>query len=276
VPVLCPEDLMAFDPGGSDRFRCPLPACRKAEGRNLGVTGELWHCFRCGASGRLEGVSYEPGEIEQKERSNVWKKLWNESQPIKPGTAWRGITKWGPSRFHPSFYRAACVVFPSYRWTGSLIGCQGRKLKTCSGSRVLTAAGSSLGLFATSAIAWFTDPLIICEGPLDALSLEELGYPAMATFGVTLPKWINRLTWWRRVAIATDADEAGDRAADLWKKQLMCRGIQRLRPQRCKDWNEWLQADREGMRRYLDQEVFTHTGDSHIFCPVGIRPTDWT
>lgn len=95
---------------------------------------------------------------------------------------------------------------------------------------------------------------------MDALSLAEVGYPAMATFGVQLPRWISRLTWWRRVAIATDADEAGDKAADRWAREIQCRGVQRLRPERGKDWNDFLVQDRKGLKDYLDYAVFKHFG----------------
>jgi DNA primase len=112
---------------------------------------------------------------------------------------------------------------------------------------------------------------------MDALSLEEIGYPAMATFGLQLPKWINRLTWWRRIAIATDADGPGDAAASRWGQTVLSRGTQRLRPQRGKDFNDWLTTDPEGMRRYLEQEVFRHNYPRN--CPFGMiipsRREEW-
>jgi DNA primase len=108
---------------------------------------------------------------------------------------------------------------------------------------------------------------------MDALSLEEMGYPAMATFGTQLPKWINRLTWWRRVAIATDADAAGDGAAERWAREIQCRGVQRLRPERGKDWNDWLRLDREGLRAYLGWEIFPHFSEYQPFVPGGCNDT---
>lgn len=258
--MLTLADLHDHDPGGTTRFRCP--ACRSGS-RCLGVELRegLYHCFRCGARGVLGGYG-EPGFTPPPAppKRNDWRRLWNESKPVTPGVTWRGVSQWGSVRYHPSFYSAPCVVFPSVSWSAAFTGCQGRKTRPHSGSKTLTAAGSTAGLFATSALAWFSDPLILTEGPMDALSLEEIGYPAMATFGLTLPKWINRLTWWRRVAIATDADEPGDAAAETWTKSLMCRGVQRLRPTLGKDWNDFLRQDREGLRKYLDWEVFKHEG----------------
>lgn len=276
--MLTLEDLQTYDPEGVRRFRCPL--CESSK-RCLGVELEsgFWHCFRCGGKGRF-GEYSTPGFVPPPapKKRNDWRRLWNESQPIREGVTWRGISNWTSARYHPCFYRATCVLFPSVNYNARMIGCQGRKICRYTGSKVLTAGGSQLGLFATSVSSWLSDPLIICEAPLDALSLEEIGYPAFSVFGTQLPKWINRLTWWRRVAIATDADEAGDVAAERWTKQLMCRGVQRLRPQRgisvsvargqrssaaCKDFNEWLQADREGLSRYLGYEIFPHEGEHY-------------
>jgi hypothetical protein len=266
VPELCLEDLQSYDPEGVRRFRCPLCESRS---RCLGVELEsgFWHCFRCGGKGRF-GEYSTPGFVPPPapKKRNDWRRLWNESQPIREGVTWRGISQWGSVRYNPDFYGAPCVIFPSVSWCASLTGSQGRKVGRWSGSKTLTARGSQLGLFATSALSWLNDPLILCEGPMDALSLEEIGYPAMATFGVQLPKWINRLTWWRRVAIATDADEAGDVAAERWRRQIsVTRGFQRLRPQRGKDFNEWLQADRDGLQRYLGYEIFQHNGNPEVF-----------
>jgi hypothetical protein len=271
------EDLIEHDPEGRTRFRCPL--CESSS-RCLGVelSEGMYHCFRCGAAGVL-GDYGRPGFVPPPAppKRNDWRRLWNDAETIKPVWSWRGISSWSSARYHSSFYHAPCVVFPLVNWCANLTGCQGRKIPPHTGSKTLTARGSTAGLFVTSAFAWRSDPLILTEGPMDALSLEEIGYPAMATFGLQLPKWINRLTWWRRIAIATDADGPGDAAAVKWAATLLCRGSQRLRPQRGKDWNDWLTTDPEGMRRYLEQEVFRHNYPRN--CPFGMiipsRREEW-
>ncbi len=88
--------------------------------------------------------------------------------------------------------------------------------------------------------------LIVCEAPIDALSLATCGFPALALIGCTAPKILHRLTAFRRVLLATDADEAGDKAAQVLADILSPFGArpercERLRPEGGKDWNQLLQ-----------------------------------
>lgn len=86
--------------------------------------------------------------------------------------------------------------------------------------------------------------LLVTEAPLDALSLAEAGYPAVAVCGTEASAWMHRASAFRRVLLAFDADEAGDRAADKIAPHLASFGArpQRLRPEGAKDWNEMLQT----------------------------------
>ena len=86
-------------------------------------------------------------------------------------------------------------------------------------------------------------PLVICEGELDALLLgQALGeLAAVVTLGSassrpdpsTLGVMLAAAPWF----IATDADEAGDKAASEWPARAI-----RVRPPKGKDWTEVAQA----------------------------------
>ncbi len=100
-------------------------------------------------------------------------------------------------------------------------------------------------------------PLVICEGELDALLLgQALGeLTAVVTLGSassrpdpsTLGGMLAAAPWF----IATDADEAGDKAASEWP----ARAIRVRPPEGVKDWTELWQAGRNSIRyqwgRYL-------------------------
>lgn len=103
--------------------------------------------------------------------------------------------------------------------------------------------------------------LIVAEAPLDALSLAEAGYPAVALCGTDEPAWLHRICAFRRVLLAFDADEAGDRAGERLAPLLSSFGAkcERLRPEGGKDWNEVLQAGREALGDWLALRVLTET-----------------
>ena len=90
-----------------------------------------------------------------------------------------------------------------------------------------------------------TGPALLVESAIDALSvlsLPELGHVGcvISTAGVAprLPPWINHFKP-ETLLCGYDADEAGDVAAGLLIKSHP--EIQRIRPDRAKDWNQVLQ-----------------------------------
>ena len=64
--------------------------------------------------------------------------------------------------------------------------------------------------------------------------------PTVALNGLTYPDWLIRLCAFRRVAVALDADKAGDEVAEALTKRLRSVGasVERWRPEDAKDWNE--------------------------------------
>ena len=82
----------------------------------------------------------------------------------------------------------------------------------------------------------------LTEAPIDALSLAQLGLPSLALCGTTWPAWLPSFLSDRQVYLAFDADDAGDSAATNLADVLTGLKISndRLRPERCNDWNEEL------------------------------------
>jgi DNA primase len=67
--------------------------------------------------------------------------------------------------------------------------------------------------------------------------------------GCALPEWLPEVLAFKRVLIASDADEAGDKAAADWIEKLQAVGCRcaRLKPYQAKDWNEM--HERAGTRK---------------------------
>lgn len=246
----------------------------------------LWHCHRCQAGGKLrefwterpftpltqrqfataqmQRVFHAPQPAIPKSCDPVKEALWreqlNQVQPLlNCASSTRSVNYLVSRGLSPEIAQQAGVrhlenwfgrpalVFPSRAENGVLVGAQGRYIDGQSNPKARTAGSG--GVFATHG-AWNSPLLILTEAPLDALSLALCGFPAIAVFGCNLPTWIHRRCVFRQVAIATDADKAGDQAAAEWTNYLANFGAQcrRLNPAQisslypAKDWNELLQA----------------------------------
>jgi DNA primase len=96
-----------------------------------------------------------------------------------------------------------------------------------------------LGVFATPG-ALVAPRIAICEAAFDALSLAAAGLPAIALIGTTSrPDWLRTALSRTQVAIATDADVAGDAAAQSLATWLSAgsKPIRMRPPEEHKDWN---------------------------------------
>ena len=106
-------------------------------------------------------------------------------------------------------------------------------------------------------------PLVICEGELDALLLAQalgdlavvvtLGSASTRPNPSTLGVMLAAAPWF----IATDADEAGDKAASGWPARAT-----RVRPPKGKDWTEAAQAGIDLRRWWSD-----HLGGTEVPAP---------
>jgi len=105
-------------------------------------------------------------------------------------------------------------------------------------------AGGADGLFCEAEVR-AGEPLVLCEGELDCLSVWEAlrgQYRAVAVGGASagdLVQWRGRLATASVVLVAFDADKAGDKKAEVWMGKLP--NAVRLRPTR-HDVNEMLTA----------------------------------
>lgn len=259
------------------RFRCPI--CRASE-RALCLNMEtgLWNCKRgeCKASGKLADFWQERPKLNQRdfarqqlrrvcelpaveaeapsaaqiEKANALQAQIEGLRPLEGtgGAAYllaRGVSLEvagaAGARFSPNWFGRGAVYFPLHNRAGELVAAQGRYVDKRTDPKARTIGDKKAGLFA-AANAWNIPAVILTEAPIDALSLAEAGFPAIALCGTTGPVWLPKATFGRRVILGFDADQAGDDAADDLAPKLESFGAicQRLRPEGAKDWNEFL------------------------------------
>jgi len=146
------------------------------------------------------------------------------------------------ARYSLDWYGRPAVVFPVRDLEGRLVAAQGRHTDGRDDPKARSAGPIGAGLFSTPD-ALDADPVILAEAPIDALSLAAAGYPAVALCGTAPRPWMPPVLSWRRVLLAFDADEAGDKAAAEWTAALRYgTRCERLRPEGAKDWNALLLA----------------------------------
>jgi hypothetical protein len=161
-------------------------------------------------------------------------------------------------RYHPKYCNyGPAVIFPIYGYMDNkskweLMAIQGRFINPAINQpKVMTTGKSSKGIFITKTAlkqinkAFLDNEIFICEAPIDALSLAECGFSSIALIGTNYPDWLPAKCAGKRVFIATDADDAGDKSAIKLCDALAILDIipMRLKPQGVKDWNEFLQKE---------------------------------
>jgi hypothetical protein len=121
-----------------------------------------------------------------------------------------------------------------------------------------------VGLFNGDALAW-GEPVFVCEGPFDCLSIEELGFRAVSIGGTSGVARLLEAVKGKRpsgaLIIALDADASGCMASAKLAEELRAAGIPFSRPDPKglflgrKDSNEALVADPAGFSRRLGELV---------------------
>lgn len=280
-PVLTLEALEAFDPhaplGGRERrFCCPLSDCADkpidAVHRSLSVNVETgaFVCYRCGGRGVLKehwqprrerqqarlrrafALDRSPRAAPAPDRDGLLDAALAAAQPLAgtPGVAYlegRGVSWLAAMRcdvwFSASFVGRAAVLFPLIDPDGRVVALHGRHLDDGE-PKAHTLGHKHEGVFWVPT-ACAQPVLVLVEGPLDALALATVGYPALALCGTSAPDWLPCFCAFRRVALALDADDAGDRAAAQLAVRLRSLGseVERWRPEGAKDWAEALERD---------------------------------
>lgn len=111
--------------------------------------------------------------------------------------------------------------------------------------------------------------LFVTEGIFDALSLEELGFPAVALCGAAnTGKLVQKIdeyvpvAWPERVILAGDADAAGQGMNEKLREQLTACGIAcavLALPDGCKDVNEALVQNRDALQAACEAAIAPQT-----------------
>ena len=201
------------------------------------------------------------GDVEPSYSTKVdWKARWQATELLQgtPGVCYlakRGIGETTASnanvRWSCDWNGQGAVVFPLQSREDEVVAAQARAVRS---TAKLTAGPKKEGAFfapVTLVNGRVCGPLdvavpavIVVEAPIDALSLSTCGFPALALCGTSGPSWLHLACGLRRVALALDADEAGERASTQIAQILQPFGArcERLRPENYKDWNDWLVA----------------------------------
>lgn len=242
----------------------------------------VYYCHRCNASGRVsdrkaqsgrisQGVEYSPRQSAQPKANPrprvAWQKRVRSSlfeeikdSPAESYLAGRGLNKVTIRNcglyYAPRFFDSPAVLFPIRNESGVAIATQGRFISVRGNAlKAITVGPKKRGLFLTPGA--LDHDIVITEAPIDALSLWQMGYAACATCGGgRLPEWFTELCRGRKVGLASDADEAGEKLAAGWKSELVGAATQRMRPPSSKDWNEELMSRSQGAMR-AGQSVFS-------------------
>jgi hypothetical protein len=206
----------------------------------------------------LPGPAGAQNETTPESAAPKWRTKWERAIALPETRAAAYLARRGVSleiavlaqtRFHPEWSGHAAVVFPLKNCAGEIIAAQARAI---SGNAKLTAGPKKEGAFFApvqmssgrvfAPLDRSTPVIAITEAPIDALSLASAGFPAIALCGTSGPHWLRIACGLRRVALALDADEAGEKASAELEKILTPFGAkcERLLPEGAKDWNEML------------------------------------
>jgi len=193
----------------------------------------------------------------------TWQALFAQSKPVSGTAAAEYLARRGiPDatseaanarvlRFYPGGYARDYVVFPFCDRDGAPVAFQARALD-CEPDGHRAYGTKSAGVFSTCADALQAASVMLCEAPIDALSLAVCGFEAIALGGTSAPGWIHSALAFKRVYLAFDNDQngAGDKAAADIAPALQSFGasVARLAPLRPNaalksDWNTMLLQD---------------------------------
>lgn len=261
----------------------------------LNSSNGLYHCKRCNCKGRLKDhwseapkqpasafhaqklqKAFEVRSVDETTRASSVENsntdphlIWNASVSLlaTKGETYlekRGLrletANWSNVRFARDWYGRETLVFPFGDENEELVAVSGRALadggldKPANGFKkhgVFRAKWREFGPFHPDAA------IIVCEAPLDALSLAQSGFAALALGGTSAPTWLAKKVAFRRVILALDADKPGDEASEKLALHFAGYGARcvRLRPKEAKDWNAWLQFDAPGLRDFLEEHL---------------------
>jgi len=242
-----------------------------------------WRCWRCQAYGIVRERWHTPGETaalslavafgratdaataasrlaERRKAATApsppkddswWRRHWESSLPLggTPGEiylAGRGIplevaelhgVRYGRRFLQPR----ECLLFPFTDRERKVVALNARYLDG-QATKTQSAGPRSHGAF-WSPGALDRDPVVVVEGPIDALSLFAAGVPALALVGTAGTTWLPEACAGKTVAVALDNDQQGDAASVRLAAQIAAAGG---RPHRCRphlnDWGDMLMS----------------------------------
>lgn len=152
-------------------------------------------------------------------------------------------------RYHANWLgRGPAVVFAIRDTSGRVVAAQGRFIDTNAQPKAMTVGAMSAGVYRTAA-ALEVEIVAITEAPIDALSIAVSGMPALALCGTSIPTWLRRTLAFRTVVVATDADDAGNAAAERIADQfnLGSRVVRLTLPDGVKDANDLLTRNADAL-----------------------------
>lgn len=285
-------DASRSDGTGDKRYVCPLcsPGRSKAKRKDFSVnlaTG-AWQCWHCKESGKLTDywtdrpAMTRKGQQRAKLAAAFGLKPTSEPTPATPATdtadvqwrAWlqaakdiagtpgadylggRGLSvelahQCGVQYVTRWFGRRPGVLYPLRDQHGVIQAAGVRYTDGRDDPKTRVGGKLSRGVFATPG-ALDADPVIVVEGPADALAIASTGRSAVALHRTSAPDWLVKKLAFRRVSVGLDADTSGDAASDTLAGELRAYGavVTRLRPPAPKDWNDTLVA--WGVERLTD------------------------
>jgi hypothetical protein len=154
-------------------------------------------------------------------------------------------------------YGRAAVVYPMHDQAGRLVAVNARHVDRGT-PKTHSVGDRALGVFATpgALAAPGGAPLVVVEGPADALSLATCDIPAVALVCTRAPRWLRSAAALRDVRIGLDADHEGDEQAAALADELapFARSVERLRPP-AKDWNDALLAGYGDLVEWLEEHL---------------------
>jgi hypothetical protein len=150
------------------------------------------------------------------------------------------------------------VVFPITDQGGNVLAIHARAIDDNFIDTPKKTKGSRKEVLFQTAYVFDADIIFLCEGPADVMALHECGFAAVTSIGTSIPSWLPNALAFRKVFIAFDADETGDRDAEKHVGELRAYGSRavRMRPEHGKDWNDaLLKVGKTDLRRFIEEKI---------------------
>ncbi len=183
---------------------------------------------------------------------------WHETMPANRREYWlkRGLFDQTINEFMLGWDGKRYTIPHLYRlvpW-----GCKRRQSEIDDGvdAKYTSVAGSRAGLFNADCL-WHTDKVVICEGEIDALLLNQWGYPAVSSTagaGTFKAEWAQLFGHVRQIWILYDNDDAGRKGELLVHASLRRAKITHY-PQSIKDCGELFEKNTHAVNWLYDNLV---------------------